>query len=196
MAKLTAADAADNDEFGKSVAIAGDTVVVGTSNKEAVYVFLTTDGGATYGQVAKLTASDAAANDYFGRSVAISAGIIAIGAMGDVEGGGFGSGSVYLFHTEDDGATWSEFAFLIASDAATEDYFGISVAISGVRVVVGAYKDDDAAGDSGAAYLFNDATPEPTLQPSPQPSPRPTLAPSPAPTPHPHLADAEAHVRA
>ena len=118
--------------------------------------------------MAKLTASDAAEDDYFGRSVAISAGIIAIGAMGDVEGGGFGSGSVYLFHTEDDGATWSEFAFLIASDAATEDYFGISVAISGVRVITGAYKDDDAAGDSGAAYLFE-------MPATPMPTPRPTI---------------------
>merc|ERR1712091_233255 len=95
----------------------------GGDSSGSAYVFLTTDG-ATYGQVAKLTASDAAEDDYFGRSVAISAGIIAIGAMGDVEGGGFGSGSVYLFHTEDDGATWSEFAFLVASDAAAEDWFG------------------------------------------------------------------------
>ena len=105
--------------------------------------------------------------------MAISPGVIAIGAIGDVEGGGFGSGSVYLFHTEDDGATWSEFAFLIASDAATEDYFGISVAISGVRVVVGAYEEDGAGGDSGAAYLFEmPATPEPTTA---APTPRPTI---------------------
>ena len=61
MAKLTASDAAANDFFGFSVDIDGDTVVVGASGKKAVYVFRTTDGGATYGQVAKLTASDAAA---------------------------------------------------------------------------------------------------------------------------------------
>ena len=51
--KLTAADAAPGDEFGISVAIDGDTVVVGTWNGEAAYVFRTTDG-ASYGQVAKL----------------------------------------------------------------------------------------------------------------------------------------------
>ena len=66
IAKLTAADAAAGDEFGYSVAIDGDTVVIGAYSKEAAYVFRTTDGGATYGQVAKLTASDAAADDLFG----------------------------------------------------------------------------------------------------------------------------------
>ena len=57
MAKLTAADAAAGDWFGISVAIDGDTVVVGAyydddggSYSGSVYVFRTTDGGATYGQ--------------------------------------------------------------------------------------------------------------------------------------------------
>ena len=57
LAKLVASDARANDQFGYSVAIDGDTVVVGAYSKEAAYVFRTTDGGATYGQVAKLTAS-------------------------------------------------------------------------------------------------------------------------------------------
>ena len=61
---LTAADAAADDRFGWSVAIDGDTVVVGAYRKGdytgAAYVYRTTDGGAAYGQVAKLTASDAA----------------------------------------------------------------------------------------------------------------------------------------
>ena len=60
------------------MAIAGDTVVVGTYSKEAVYVFLTTDGGATYVEVAKLTAADAAEFDAFGDSVAIDGDTIAV----------------------------------------------------------------------------------------------------------------------
>ena len=78
VAKLKAADAAYNDRFGYSVAIDGATVVVGAyldddagSSSGSVYVFRTTDGGATYSQVAKLTASDAAEGDLFGSSVAI-----------------------------------------------------------------------------------------------------------------------------
>ena len=68
VAKLKAADADWYDYFGWSVAIDGNTVVVGlgdddsyTGDRQSAYVFRTTDGGATYGQVAKLTAGDAAA---------------------------------------------------------------------------------------------------------------------------------------
>ena len=78
VAKLTASDATNSDYFGRSVAIDGDTVVVGAyydddggSASGSAYVFRTSDGGATYGQVAKLTAADAAAYDEFGVSVAI-----------------------------------------------------------------------------------------------------------------------------
>ena len=87
VAKLTAADAAAYDEFGISVAIAGDTVVIGAyrdddggSESGAAYVFRTTDGGATYGQVAKLTAADASSNDRFGISVAVDGSTVVIGA--------------------------------------------------------------------------------------------------------------------
>ena len=85
VAKLTASDAASGDNFGRSVAIDGGTVVVGASHYDngglgAVYVFLTTDGGATYGQVAKLTANDGATDESFGNSVAIDGDIFLIGA--------------------------------------------------------------------------------------------------------------------
>ena len=76
LAKLVAADAAAHDSFGNSVAIDGDTVVIGAdadddggSKSGSVYVFRTIDGGATYGQAAKLTAADAAAGDEFGSMV-------------------------------------------------------------------------------------------------------------------------------
>jgi len=71
--KLSAADVVDQeaDRFGRSVAIDGNTVVVGACDGEAAYVFRTSDGGATYGQVAKLTASDGMLSDRFGISVAI-----------------------------------------------------------------------------------------------------------------------------
>ena len=101
IAKLAASDAGVKGGFGYSMAIDGDTIVVGAyygSNnwKGSTYVFLTTDGGATYGQVAKLTASDGAASDYFGYSVAISGGTVVVGAYWD-DDGGYSSGSVYVF---------------------------------------------------------------------------------------------------
>ena len=102
MAKLTASDKSSYDYFGYSVAIDGDTLVVGAYNDGnpgyynagpgAAYVFHTTDGGATYGQVAKLTAADAAAYDYFGGSVAIEGATIVVGAHKYY---GAGSGAVW-----------------------------------------------------------------------------------------------------
>ena len=150
VAKLTAADAAEFDAFGASVAIDGDTIVVGTSRAEAVYVFRTTDGGATYAQVAKLTASDAAANHNFGISVAIAGNTIVVGANGAGTGG-----AVYVFRTTDGGATYSQVAKLTAADAAEYDQFGISVAIDGSTIVVGAYNEyDPDLGYYGSAYVF------------------------------------------
>ena len=84
LAKLVASpDAAAGDFFGISVAIDGNTVVAGAYSAGtggAAYVLRTTDGGATYAQVAKLTASDAAAGDHFGKSVAIDGNTIVVGA--------------------------------------------------------------------------------------------------------------------
>ena len=103
IAKLVAGDAAADDKFGNSVAIDGDTVVVGANQPQywdgsswieigpgAVYVFRTSDGGATYDEVAKLTAADAAADDSFGWSVAISGDTVVVGASND-------GGSAYVF---------------------------------------------------------------------------------------------------
>ena len=152
--KLVAADAASGDEFGTSVAIDGDTVVIGASgagNRGAVYVLRTTDGGATYGQVAKLTASDAAAGDDFGHSVAIGGDTVVVGADQYLKGG---SGAIYVFRTSDGGATYVEVAKLTASDAAADDGFGWSVAIDGNTVVVGAWGDDDGGSASGSVYVF------------------------------------------
>jgi hypothetical protein len=56
------------------------------------------------------------------------------------------------------GTTWTEFAKLTASDAATSDSFGISVSVDGGTVVVGALGDDDGGSDSGSAYVFFDAS--------------------------------------
>ena len=154
VAKLTAADGASYDYFGTSVAIDGSTVVIGAygddddgSNSGSAYVFRTSDGGATYGQVAKLTADDGASYDHFGISVAIDGDTVVIDYY-DTHDGGFWSGSVYVFRTSDGGATYGQVAKLTAADAASNDYFGISVAIDGNTIVVGAYRN------SGAVYVF------------------------------------------
>ena len=97
---------------GNSLAIDGDTVVVGADGGEAVYVLRTTDGGATYVEVAKLTAADAAAGDLFGYSVAIDDDTIVIGAYSKNSK----RGAAYVFRTSDGGATYDQVAKLTASD--------------------------------------------------------------------------------
>ena len=135
-AKLVASDAAWHDNFGYSVAIDGNTVVIGTEGADAVYVLRTTDGGATYGQVAKLTANDVQRYADFGISVAIDGSTIVAGAYEDDaadDDAGWRSGSVYVF-LKTDGGGYDQVAKLTASDAAASDKFGWSVAIDGGTV--------------------------------------------------------------
>ena len=96
--KLMAYDKSRFDYFGDSVAIDGDTVVVGADGdgtywSGSVYVYRTTDGGATYDLVAELRASDAGSSDEFGNSVAIAGDTIVVGAMN--EGPGWVDGTYY-----------------------------------------------------------------------------------------------------
>ena len=156
VAKLTASDAAASSQFGSSVAVSGDTVVVGAdaddrkgSNAGAAYVFELEDS--VWSQLAKLTASDAAADDFFGDSVAISGDTVIVGADQDDEKGD-NAGAAYVFR--DAGSGWSEIAKLTASDAAASSWFGSSVAISGETAIVGASLDDEKAANAGAAYIF------------------------------------------
>ncbi|HSB11688.1 MAG TPA: FG-GAP repeat protein, partial [Blastocatellia bacterium] len=157
--KLTASDAAGGDLFGASVAISGETIVVGAPNGDtaagfdsgSAYVFVRS--GSVWSEQAKLTASDAAGGDLFGHRVAISGDTVVVGAPLDKNAAGFDFGSAYVFVRS--GSVWSEQAKLTASDAAVEDEFGISVAISGETIVVGAPFGDTAAGfGSGSAYVF------------------------------------------
>jgi len=153
IAKLMASDATPDDFFGCSIAISADYVAVGAlgddhggTDSGSVYVFSTT----TFKQVAKLKASDAAEGDLFGASVAISADYIAVGAQDDVING-TASGSAYVFSTK----TFDQIAKLTANDAAENDFFGNSVAISADYVVVGAIFDEGGGDYSGSVYVFS-----------------------------------------
>ncbi len=101
-------------------------------------------------QAAKLIPHGYATSDYFGGSTAISGNTIVIGAYGD-DDWGFGSGSAYVYNA----TTGEPLHTLTAGDAAAGDGFGVSVSISGGRIVVGAFCDDDAGDGSGSAYLFD-----------------------------------------
>src|SRR5579875_695667 len=165
--KLTAGDAAANANFGWSVAVSGDgnTALVGAYRANpsglvaagAAYVFVRS--GTTWSQQQKLTASDAAAGDNFGLSVALSAdgNTALVGAYkADLSSSLTDAGAAYVFVRS--GTTWSQQQKLIASDAAANDNFGTSVALSadGNTALVGAYKADlpSSLTDAGATYVF------------------------------------------
>ena len=162
--KLLASDAEASDGFGGSVAVSGDTAVVGATGEDAVatfagaaYVFQRDQGGAdNWGEVKKLTASDAGTGDLFGGSVAVSGDTAVVGATAE-DAGGAEAGAAYVFQRNQGGAgNWGELKKLLASDAQAADSFGWSVAISGDTAVLGAIFEDAGGTDAGAAYVFEE----------------------------------------
>lgn len=154
--KLTATDAAAGDRFGSSVALAGDTLVIGAThddgsgsvfNSGSVYVFTRT--GNVWAQQAKLGAADAAADDHFGGSVALSGETALIGA----DGKSSGTGAAYVFVRA--GSTWSQQAKLTALAARPHDHFGGAVALDGDLAVIGAEShDSDGLSNNGRVFAF------------------------------------------
>lgn len=155
-AKLVASDAATGDAFGVSVSIEGDRVIIGShfdddhgESSGSAYIFDYIDG--VWVETVKLTTSDAAAGDRFGRSVSMSGDRAIIGAEFNQDHGDY-SGSAYIFELVD--GVWTEVVKLTALDASPEARFGCNVAISGEKAIIGAYGDDEAGGETGAAYIF------------------------------------------
>jgi uncharacterized protein (DUF2345 family) len=162
MEKLTASagDAAMLDNFGFSVSVSGNTIVVGAPGDEdntgAAYVFAL--NGALWQQMAKFPLEGVGSSSYFGQSVAVSGETIVVGGYyDDVTDGPTDTGAAYLFRAE--GTEWVV-EKVTASDAAGGDYFGYSVSISGDTVIVGAPWKDDGSSEvsqvmyAGAAYVF------------------------------------------
>ena len=174
-AYLKAENTGAGDAFGYSVAVSGDTVVVGAPWKDgtgAAFVFVRS--GTTWTQQAYLKASNAGAGDMFGYSVAISGDTVVIGARSEDSSttgvnstpndSASNSGAAYVFVRS--GTAWTQQAYLKAHNTGAGDEFGAySVSVSGDTVVVGAVYEDsstvgvnstsnDSATDSGAAYVF------------------------------------------
>lgn len=182
----------EDDRFGYSVALNsdGDRLAVGAAyedsdseveNTGAVYIF-EKDGSGDWNQTAELTASNADEDDRFGREIAFSgdgetlAVSTPLEASSETGTSGTGSdnsaenaGAVYIFSYDDGLASWSQTAYLKASNASEGDYFGASISLNdeGTLLAVGAtYEDSNATGidgdqtnneaqGAGAVYLFS-----------------------------------------
>lgn len=156
--KLVASDGAAADLFGFSVALAGNTALVGANHASvngndlqgAAYLFA--KSGGIWSQTAKLLAIDGAADSYFGYSVALSGTTALVGALGVTVNGNQYQGAAYVF--DGTGGAWSQTRKLVASDGAASDYFGTAVALSGSTALVGA---GNARNQQGAVYVFSNS---------------------------------------
>jgi hypothetical protein len=154
------------DWFGYSVAVSGDTVVVGAPRAEPsttgscgvygcdhgmAYVFERSRGaGGTWVKVAELVPRDPQSKGEFGYSVAISGDTAVVGAPQHDA-----TGAAYVFERDGGGAhAWGQVAKLIAGGVAFGAELGHSVAISGDRVVIGAWRDHAGSSLAGSAYVF------------------------------------------
>lgn len=171
---LLASDAEADDQFGCSVAMAGDYAMVGAWREDedenennsfldagSVYVFH--NNGGTWSEVQKIVASDRGTNDAFGWSVSISGDYAIIGANVDDQNATGGTpiqsaGSAYIF--KNTAGTWAQMQKIVASDRGTNDEFGNSVSISGDYAIVGAMEEDhNLTGgqtmlSAGSSYIF------------------------------------------
>lgn len=171
-----------DDLFGSSVAVYGNTLVVGALNEDgasglngnqssnglsnagAVYVFVF--DGSTWAQEAYIKPTSRGVDDRFGTSVGIYENRLVVGSPGDdsaaaLVGGNSGdnsrmnSGAAWVF--ERSGSTWSQVAYLKGPDPDVSDDFGRSVAIDGEYIVVGA-DDEDSAVTGVNGNSFNNSS--------------------------------------
>ncbi len=182
-AYVKAANSGDQDKFGASIAIFGDTLAVGATDEDsnttginpaandnafeagAAYVFVRSAG--VWTQQAFVKASNADTGDRFGSAVALGADILVVGAKDeDSNAVGVGgdqandattdSGAVYVFRRI--GTTWAQEGYLKASNTYFFDYFGSSVTISGDTLAVGSFRENGSSNGLNGDEQNIDAT--------------------------------------
>jgi len=155
-AKLTASDGVTDNEFGCSVDIFANNIIVGDWENESfkgkAYIFIKPgDEWVDTTETHIITANDGVAYDHFGYAVGIDHHNAIVGAKIESEMG-INAGAAYAFLFNDTIA--SQEAKIMASDGQAYDYFGIGVAISNEYTIIGAYGDDDMGSGAGAAYIY------------------------------------------
>jgi uncharacterized repeat protein (TIGR01451 family) len=159
-ARLSAPGTSRDDRFSSSMAMDGDTLVIGAPGDDvptgrgrgSAYVFVRTGGEWTLQQ--KITADDASPISAFGASVAVSGDTLAVSTAGrnfeDIGWHYLTGGRVYVFVRV--GSTWRQQAVL--SVPAPDESFGFAIALDGDTLVAGVPHDDEGGVDAGSAYVF------------------------------------------
>jgi len=154
---LLSSDVEVTDWFGISVAVAGNRLVVGAHGEDtaavsAGKVYIYDWNGTAYVEVTTITASDAQAYGYFGVSVALDGNRLVVGARG-VATTAVDGGKVYIYDWN--GSDYVEVSTLTASDTQASGYFGVSVAVSGDRLMVGVDGANTIGVDTGKVYVYD-----------------------------------------
>lgn len=185
-AHLKASNADEGDRFGHAVAISSGTIAIGAIHEDgrdvnnlsdntasrsgAVYVFERDTSAQSWIQRAYLKASNVDVDDQFGDSVALLNNTLAIGANYESSSGAdpennsrYESGAVYVFERESSAQSWTQQAYLKASNIDSDDLFGSSIAMVGDTFAVGALGEESSSQDqpldnsifnAGAVYIF------------------------------------------
>jgi hypothetical protein len=150
---LRATDPTEAAYFGHSVAMEGDTIVVGSpfATFGAVYVFQPANTAGKWSQIQKLTPRSPVQYDQFGSAVAIQGDILIIGALNETYSGSLvpNSGNAYLFARNTGSTNWSQTTLVRAAPSATNGAYGIAVNLQGDELVVGA---SGMLGNTGWAF--------------------------------------------
>jgi hypothetical protein len=145
------------DHFGYSVAVYGDTALIGVPNDDigsnqdqgSAYVFVRS--GTSWTQQARLKVADSKASSYFGSSVALYADTALIGAY-NAKVDFPSQGAAYVFTRS--GSAWTQQARLTASDASDNDQFGNAVSLEGETALVAANHTKFYSLAQGTGYVF------------------------------------------
>jgi len=155
-AKLMASDRADDDYFGRAVAVHRDRALIGAEGDDdsgaesgSAYLFERTEG--SWIQVEKFIPVDIDPGDLFGCAVAVENNLAIVGADHD-DGVGSWNGSAYVYHRS--AGAWAGPARISASDEVWGESFGNAVSLSGPYALIGSSLNDDAGVNSGTAFVF------------------------------------------
>lgn len=155
---LKGSDTNQYDQFGESIQIDGDLVLIGSPDRDfdvpgAAYLFSRNIGGSNnWGEIKKIVPAVTTDIKSFGQSVDLNNGLAIIGA---VQPFSTQLGSAYIFSENEGGlGNWGEVRKLNASDGDGGDNYAMSVSISGDFAIVGAPRHDLPLDNSGGAYIY------------------------------------------
>ena len=158
--KIEASDKQAGDNFGDCVSISGDYAIVGASREDtggnsagAAYIYKRNSSTGVWGDEQKIQASDKQADDWFGFRVSISGDYAIVGSMYE-DTGVSGAGAAYIYKRNTSTGQWGDEKKIQASDKELNDWFGMTVGISGDYVVIGAQYEDTSGSGAGSAYIY------------------------------------------